>query len=253
MYAVIGSLNYSIEKFGFESKKIAQKKKVTLDMMECKVESLIFFFLYTYTLHNLQNIFGTEDTVRIYNLLYRFLKYFQYSRHPTTICWMLDILYIISSKFSPTNAYKSVKKIKKEYQDIMQMLTENAARIISNDLNIDFAQDYLLDFVYPPSVYEHLRAWTVLIPLADKEVKDTAVHSFLGPYIHTIRDNMISYDAVHRISRETVLMNELLKEDERLIKSMTNDNIVKFICDLIKSQIYDKHMRLPPIFLETFF
>ena len=181
------------------------------------------------------------------------MKYFQYSRHPTTIWWMLDVLYIISSKFSPKSAYKSVKKIKKEYQDIMQILTENAARIVSNDLNIDFAQDYLLDFVYPPSVYEHLRAWTVLIPMADKEVNESAINTFLGSYIHTVRDNMISYDAVHKISRETVLMNELLKEDQRLVKSMTSDNIVKFIWDLIKSQIYDKHMRLPPIFLETFF
>lgn len=34
LYAIIGSLNYNIEKLGFESKKVAHKKKVVLEMQE---------------------------------------------------------------------------------------------------------------------------------------------------------------------------------------------------------------------------
>jgi hypothetical protein len=142
LYAVIGSLNYNIEKLGFESKKVAARKKIVLDMQECQRESLIFFFLYTYILHNLQFYFRSEDETRIYRLFLKFLKYFQYSRHPTTICWMMETLYIVSQKFSPKEAYVVEKKLKKDYQDLMQILTENVARIISTDLNIGFSDDY---------------------------------------------------------------------------------------------------------------
>lgn len=252
LHVVIGALNYNIEKFGFEAKKIAQKKKVSLELQECQRESLIFFFLYTYILHNLQCYFRTEDIVRTYYLLFRFLKYFQYSRHPTTICWMMEILYIISSKFSPKSAYKVEKKLKKDFQDVMQTLTENAARIISNDLNIGFSREYCLTFVYPPTMYEHLKAWTVLYNEADRSSKPISANSFLGAHTHTIRDPK-SFEKINKISKETLLMKELLGEDQRLVKSDTEDNIIEFIKDLMKSQSFDRDVRLPPNFLEMFF
>jgi len=234
LHVVIGALNYNIEKFEFEAKRVAQRKKVNLELYECQRESLILFFLYTYLLHNLQCYFRTEDIVKIYYLLFRFLKYFQYSRHPTTICWMMEILFIISSKFTPKNAYKVEKKLKKDFQDIMQMLTENAARIISNDLNIGFSQDYCLTFVYPPTMYEHLKAWTALYAEADKS-NQGPITSFLGSHTNTVRDNK-SFENVYKISKEQLLMNELLSEDQRLVKTDTEDNIIDFIKDLIKSQ-----------------
>ena len=253
LYAIIGALNYNIEKLGFESKRVPAKKKVILEMQECQRESLIFFFLYTYLLHNLQYYFRTEDETKIYRLFFRFLKYFQYSRHPTTICWMMEILYIMTQKFSPKEAYNVEKKLKKDYQDLMQILTENVARIISNDLNIGFAQDYCLTFVYPPSMYEHLKAWTILIAEADRSGKMLAANSFLGPHIHTVRESANIYDNFHKVSRETILMRELLEEDKRLVETSTKDNIVDFIKDLMKSQSVDRDMQLPPYFLETFF
>ena len=54
LHVVIGALNYNIEKFGFEAKKVSQRTKVSLELQECQRESLIFFFLYSYLLHNLQ-------------------------------------------------------------------------------------------------------------------------------------------------------------------------------------------------------
>ena len=253
LYAVIGALNYNIEKLGFESKKVALKKKVTLEMQECQRESLVFFFLYTYILHNLQFYFRTEDETKIYRLFLKFLKYFQYSRHPTTICWMMETLYIVSQKFSPKEAYLVEKKLKKDYQDLMQILTENVARIISNDLNIGYSEDYCLTFVYPPSMYEHLKAWSVLINQGDASKKVLGPTSFLGTHIHTVKDQSSTYENIHKVSRETVLMNELLEEDQRLIRTDTKDNIVKFIRDLIEAQNFDKDMQMPPYFLEIFF
>lgn len=55
---------------------------------------------------------------------------------------MMETLYIVSQKFSPKEAYAVEKKLKKDYQDLMQILTENVARIISTDLNIGFSDDY---------------------------------------------------------------------------------------------------------------
>jgi hypothetical protein len=254
LYAVIGALNYNIEKLEFTSKKLNKNKKVILEKEECQKESLVFFFLYTYILHNLQYYFRTEDDTKIYKLFYKFLKYFQYSRHPTTICWMLETCYILTQKYSPKEAYTVDKKIKKEFQDLMQGLTENMARIISNDLNIGFSPNYCLTFVYPPSMYEHLKAWTVLIAEERKTHDIKAVNKFLGTHIHTVKDTTSAYDGIHKISRETLLMNELLEEDKRLLESDTKDNIVDFIKDLMQSQnIDDTDLQLPPTFLETFF
>ena len=56
----------------------------------------------------------------------------------------------------------------------------DAARIISNDLNIGFSQEYCLTFVYPPSMYQHLKAWTVLYSDTDPSYKNLATNSFLG-------------------------------------------------------------------------
>ena len=83
---------------------------------------------------------------------------------------MMEVLYIISSKFSPKIAYTVEKNLKKDFQDIMQMLTENTAHIISNDLNVEFAQEYCLTFVYPPSIYQHLKAWTMLYSEIDNSL-----------------------------------------------------------------------------------
>ncbi|CAI2382310.1 unnamed protein product [Moneuplotes crassus] len=254
LYAVIGALNYNIEKMEFASKKVAQKKKVILEREELQKESLIFFFLYTYILHNLQFYFKTEDDTKIYRLFLKFLKYYQYSRHPTTICWMLETLYILSQKYSPKEAYLSEKKIKKDYQDLMQMLTENVARIISDDLNIGFSPNYCLTFVYPPSMYEHLKAWTVLVTEDKKEEEGITISQFLGTHINTVKSSAASYEKLNKFSTEIMLMNELLEEDKRLLESDTSDNIVSFVKDLLKSQNIDNSdLRLPPNFLKTFF
>lgn len=101
-------------------------------------------------------------------------------------------------------------------------------------------------------MYEHLKAWTVLINQEGTSKKFGGT-TFLGSHIHTVKDSANTYDNIHRISRETMLMNELLEEDIRLIKTDNNDNIIKFIKDLIEVQRLNKDMQMPPYFLEIFF
>ena len=50
------------------------------------------------------------------------MKHFMYSKHPVTVCWLLEILHILSIKFSPADAYKNDQKLKKEYLDLLTHL-----------------------------------------------------------------------------------------------------------------------------------
>jgi hypothetical protein len=98
-----------------------QKKDTTLEI-SCKMgatgQSLICHFVYNYLLHSISNNFkpdvddhgGDEGFVEIsnsknYTKLYentmKFFKQFIYTRNPTTVTWLLEILYILSAKFKP--------------------------------------------------------------------------------------------------------------------------------------------------------
>jgi hypothetical protein len=103
-------------------------------------------------------------------------------------------------------------------------------------------------------MYEHLKAWTVLIAEDNKSGKHITVNKFLSTHIHTVKETTSSFGNIHKINRETLLMNELLEEDKRLLETDTKDNIVDFVRDLLQSQnIDDPDLRLPPTFLQTFF
>lgn len=41
------------------------------------------------------------------------------SKHPSTICWLLEIMFILSAKFNANDAYKQENKLRKEYNDIL--------------------------------------------------------------------------------------------------------------------------------------
>jgi len=66
-------------------------------------------------IHNLQWYFKTEDYVSIYRQLSRFMKNFIYSRHPSTILWLMEIQNIFSNKFVPIDAYRMDKGLKMEF------------------------------------------------------------------------------------------------------------------------------------------
>ena len=139
--------------------RVKPKQTVTLDMSECTRESLIFHFLYTYMLHNLQFYFKNEDIVLVYKNLIKFIKSFWHSRHPLTICWLLEILYIFSNKFTLGEAYRIDKKLKKEYQELTLCLVEHCAAVLNNSINISFDKNYNLKVVFPPSVHEFIKAF----------------------------------------------------------------------------------------------
>lgn len=159
IHSVLASINNFIDNYKYGQARVKAKQIVWLELSECQWESLIFHFLYTYMIHNLQWYFKTEDYVVIYRHLAKFFKNFVYSRHPSTILWLLEILNIFSNKFVPIDAYWVDKGLKNEFVELTNTIVLNATLILSGDLRVEFEKDYSLVFCLPPSVHEYVKSF----------------------------------------------------------------------------------------------
>ena len=77
--------------------------------------------------------------MKIYTVVYKFIRCFYNSKHPTTTCWLLEILHILSIKFSPKQAYSIEKKLKRDFQEVLTHLLQNAAAIVTDLISRDRA------------------------------------------------------------------------------------------------------------------
>ena len=59
----------------------------------------------------------------------KFFKCFIYSRSPVTVNWLLEILYVLATKFKPEDT-KLDKRVKAEYLDVLDTLLRSATMII---------------------------------------------------------------------------------------------------------------------------
>jgi hypothetical protein len=91
-----------------------------------------------------------------------------FSRHPSTILWLLELLYIFSNKFVLIDAYRADKNLKTDFSEITDLLVKNCASVLKGDLNVEFEKDYSLIFCFPPSVHEYVKAFE----LASKQDND---------------------------------------------------------------------------------
>jgi hypothetical protein len=89
-------------------------------------------------LYNISQQFKNEENKldKIYNAVQKFIKYFYISKHPSTVCWLLEILFILSTKFTASDAYKLDSKLRKDYQDVLTALLSNTAAILSDTFNV---------------------------------------------------------------------------------------------------------------------
>ena len=127
-------------------------------------ETLLNSFLYTYLLYNpcmFDPMFErkTDDKVREFQKTYAsMLKYFgvfKLSRNPFSVCWLLEILNLVCTKFNVQES-KLDHKIKKEYHDLFNSMLNNCAMIITNNFNIRFDKAQSYNLALPPTVYELL-------------------------------------------------------------------------------------------------
>ena len=92
---------------------------------------------------------------KVYQAMIKYFHVFKLSRNPFTICWLLEILNIISLKFSINDA-KLENRLRKEYHDLFNNMLTNCASIVSETFNIQFTASQAYNLALPPTVYELL-------------------------------------------------------------------------------------------------
>ena len=86
----------------------------------------------------------------------KFFENFIWSRFPTTICWLLEILLLLSEKFLKHN--KLDKRQRQEFCGILDRLLEKAADVCSDKFGIRYTAHYGIDKIcYSPTVYEMVK------------------------------------------------------------------------------------------------
>lgn len=161
-HIVIESINKFIEKRQLMTKKPSSTKMVKLQKLESQRESMICQFLYTYLLYNISQQFKNEENSlsKIYSACYKFLKFYYQTKHPSTICWLIEILHILSNKYTASDAYKQDAKLRKEYQELLTHLLNSTASILNDTFKIEFDKSYGFKIVFSPTVYELLRRFS---------------------------------------------------------------------------------------------
>lgn len=123
---------------------------------------MICQFVYTYLLYNISQQFKNEDNslAKIYLAIYKFIKFYLSTKHPSTICWLHEILHILSNKYTASDAFKEESKLRKDYLEILTSLLTSTASIMSDTFKIEFDKSYGFKIVFSPTVYELLRRFS---------------------------------------------------------------------------------------------
>lgn len=167
-HTIIAAVNELIEKDELQSKKSAGKRLI-MDAVQRKIgerESSLCQFVYAYLMH-LQPLMksgegGTDDKkhgkLDLYKETIMFVTSLQWSRHPITICWLLEILHILTNKF-PSPNLMSNSTLQKKLEKLFTQVLKSAECIIKNEANLDFQNnDYcLFDLHLSPTIYEMLK------------------------------------------------------------------------------------------------
>ena len=86
----------------------------------------------------------------------KFFENFIWTRFPTTVCWLLEILLLLSEKF--LKHFKMDKRQRQEFQGILDRLLEKASDITSDKFGIRYTKHYGIDKIcYSPTVYEMVK------------------------------------------------------------------------------------------------
>jgi hypothetical protein len=85
----------------------------------------------------------------------RYFNTFKMSRNPFTICWLLEVLKLLSLKFAMHES-KLDNRLKKEYHDLFNSMLINFSSIITDTFNIQFHETQQYHIAFPPSIYEML-------------------------------------------------------------------------------------------------
>ena len=96
-----------------------------------------------------------KEYQKTYNSMLKYFNVFKMSRNPFTVCWLLEVLNILSLKFNLLEA-RVDNRMRKEYHEVFNNMLTNCSSIISDTFNIRFHDKQVYSLAFPPTVYELL-------------------------------------------------------------------------------------------------
>ena len=82
---------------------------------------------------NVQEDEFKEKKIELYRQTIEFIENMKKSKHPVTVCWLLEILHILTNKFPPPASLSTETRLIKKMDSTFQFLLTQAAKIIESD------------------------------------------------------------------------------------------------------------------------
>ena len=141
-------------------------------------QSSICQFVYTYLMHNIQYIsiksnietratasegVAKEDEfkdekIKLYHQVIEMVDKFKKARHPNTTLWLIEILHILTNKFTPSSGMSNEKSLAKKLEGLLQYLLKLCGILIEDKGEIIYHHSWNLgDIHLNPTVYEMLK------------------------------------------------------------------------------------------------
>ena len=110
------------------------KQTSLLSVKHISAETLLHSFMYAYLVYNpsmFDMLFGqknkdkkNEEYNKVYKSMFNYFSLFKYSRNPFTICWLLEMLNILTIKYN-INDIKLDNRVKADYFTLLNTLLQN--------------------------------------------------------------------------------------------------------------------------------
>jgi hypothetical protein len=89
----------------------------------------------------------------------KFFSAFMTSKHPNTICWLLEVLYLVVDKFKAEDTALQ-KKLKAELVITFDGLIKASVSILSDSFGLTYQDDYgISQLTFSPTAYEMLKRY----------------------------------------------------------------------------------------------
>ena len=88
----------------------------------------------------------------------KFMRNLVHTKSPITICWLIEILLLITTKFKAQTDESLERRFKAEQAKMFDQLLESSSAVLSDNFNVQYTDEFgIKDTCLNPTVYEFLR------------------------------------------------------------------------------------------------
>lgn len=103
--------------------------------------------------------------------MHKFIKHFVHAKHPNTVTWLMELLYILTNKFKPDDS-KLEKRLKQDLSEVFDQLMRASSSIIQDGFNVGYTEKYGVDCIcFSPTVYEMIKRYHFTKQKAEASIK----------------------------------------------------------------------------------